>query len=215
MVKSNAVKSNTAKSNTAKSNTSQSKASRPSGWLRFLFDNSLFLIGGAILALVWANLDADSYHATVEIFLGLFGLANAGVVLGNVGAPTVIVLVGLLVGKPLRITLFTWIAEKWFHLEMPEGMTYRHVFTLGTVAGIGFTVALCMSDAAFPDLEFSSDLRDAVKMGALASFFAAVLAFVVARVLRIERLVPSWKSPAMAVETAKTETEKTALDPFP
>ncbi len=151
----------------------------------------------------------------VEIFLGLFGLANAGVVLGNVGAPTVIVLVGLLVGKPLGITLFTWIAEKWFRLEMPEGMTYRHVFTLGTIAGIGFTVALFMSDAAFPDLEFSSDLRDAVKMGALASFFAAVLAFVVARVLRIERLVPSGESPAMVVETAKTETEKTALDPFP
>lgn len=144
----------------------------------------------------------------VEIFLGLFGLANAGVVLGNVGAATVIVLVGLLVGKPLGITLFTWIAEKWFRLEMPEGMTYRHVFTLGTVAGIGFTVALFMSDAAFPDLEYSSDLRDAVKMGALASFFAAILAFVVARVLRIERAIPRVKTAEMALESAKMETPR-------
>jgi NhaA family Na+:H+ antiporter len=144
----------------------------------------------------------------VEIFLGLFGLANAGVVLGNVGAPTVIVLVGLLVGKPIGITLFTWIAEKWFRLEMPEGMTYRHVLTLGMVAGIGFTVALFMSDAAFPDTEFSSDLRDAVKMGALASFFAAVCALAIAKILRIKRLVPSEERLAVDPESAKSETEK-------
>ena len=152
----------------------------------------------------------------VEIFLGLFGLANAGVVLGNVGAPTVIVLVGLLVGKPIGITLFAWIAEKWFRLEMPEGMTYRHVFTLGMVAGIGFTVALFMSDAAFPDMQFSSDLRDAVKMGALASFFAAVLAFAIARVLadssgsfRAENRLRRRRNPR------KLKLQKTALDPFP
>ncbi|MHB0956459.1 MAG: Na+/H+ antiporter NhaA [Pirellulaceae bacterium] len=121
----------------------------------------------------------------VEVFLGLFGLANAGVVLGNFGAPTALVLVGLIVGKPLGITLFTWIAEKIFKLEIPGGMSYRHVFTLGIVAGIGFTVALFMSDAAFPAGQFSEDVRDAVKMGALISLAAAVVAFVVARGLGI------------------------------
>jgi NhaA family Na+:H+ antiporter len=127
----------------------------------------------------------------VEVFLGLFGLVNAGVVLGNIGAPTGLVLIGLIVGKPVGITLFTWIAEKFLKLEIPGGMSYRHVFTLGTVAGIGFTVALFMSEAAFPACQFPEDLRDAVKMGALASLLAALVAFVVARLLGIRPLAGS------------------------
>ena len=122
----------------------------------------------------------------VEIILGLFGLANAGVMFGNVGLPTVLILLGLLVGKPLGITLFTWIAARFFKLEVPGGMSYRHVFTVGTIAGIGFTVALFMSDAAFPAGQFPAQLRDAVKMGALASLLAAVLALFVARALGIK-----------------------------
>ena len=59
----------------------------------------------------------------VEIILGLFGLVNAGVVFGNVGVPTVLVLVGLLVGKPLGITLFTWIAAQ----VLQTGNARRHV----------------------------------------------------------------------------------------
>ena len=112
----------------------------------------------------------------VEVILGFFGFCNAGVVLGNVGIATLLVLVGLLVGKPVGITLLTWIAERVFKLQIPAGMSYRHVVTLGTVAGIGFTVALFMSEAAFPLGKFPDELRDAVKMGALASFFAAAIA---------------------------------------
>jgi Na+:H+ antiporter, NhaA family len=127
----------------------------------------------------------QAWKRPVEIILGLFGLVNAGVMFGNVGLPTALILLGLLVGKPLGITLFTWLAARIFKLEIPGGMSYRHVFVLGTIAGMGFTVALFMSDAAFPAGRFSAELRDAVKMGALASFFAAVLAFVVARALGI------------------------------
>jgi NhaA family Na+:H+ antiporter len=108
--------------------------------------------------------------------------------MGNVGSATALVLVGLIIGKPLGITLFTWIAEKVFKLEVPAGMSYRHVITLGTVAGIGFTVALFVSEAAFPAGKFPEELRDAVKMGALASFFAAVVSFIVARALGIRPL---------------------------
>ena len=124
----------------------------------------------------------------VEIILGLFGLTNAGVVLGNTGNATIIVLLGLLVGKPLGITLFTWISQRFFKLEMPAGMSYRHVVVLGTVAGVGFTVALFMADAAYPMASFSEELRDAVKMGALLSFFAGVVAFVIARAVGIRPL---------------------------
>ncbi len=127
----------------------------------------------------------------VEIILGLFGLTNAGVVLGNTGSATVLVLLGLIVGKPLGITFFTWVAQKVFKLEIPAGMNYRHIVTLGAVAGIGFTVALFMSEAAYPAANYPEALRDAVKMGALASFFAGAVAFIVAKVLGVKPLTPA------------------------
>ena len=122
----------------------------------------------------------------VEIILGLFGLTNAGVVLGNTGTATVLVLMGLVIGKPLGITLFTWMSQRFFKLEIPSGMNYRHIVTLGTVAGIGFTVALFMSEAAYPASAYPEALRDAVKMGALASFLAGAVAFVVAKLVGIK-----------------------------
>lgn len=118
----------------------------------------------------------------VEVILGLFGLCNAGVAFSSAGTATWLVLAGLLLGKPLGITLFTLIAEKGFRLEVPRGMGYREIVTLGCIAGIGFTVALFVSGVAFPQ----GTVLDAAKMGALASFGAAFLSFAVAKVLRVK-----------------------------
>jgi NhaA family Na+:H+ antiporter len=123
----------------------------------------------------------------VEIILGLFGLCNAAVAFSSVGTGTWLVLAGLLIGKPLGITLLTLIAEKVFGLQIPEGMGYKHVITLGCVAGIGFTVALFVSVAAFPG---GGAVLDSVKMGALLSFGAAVLSFVVAKALGVKPTQP-------------------------
>src|SRR5690606_10367377 len=78
----------------------------------------------------------------VEFILMLFGFCNAGVLLGNVGLATGLVAAALLFGKPLGIYLFTVIAVKCLRLQMLEGMSLRHVIVLGSIAGIGFTVAL-------------------------------------------------------------------------
>ena len=126
----------------------------------------------------------------VELILGLFGLVNAGVAFSAVGVGTWLVLLGLLFGKPFGITLFTWLGNKFLKLELPGGMNYRDVVTLGTVAGIGFTVALFVSTAAFPVPPASQATLDAVKMGALGSFFAAVLSIVVAKLLGVK----PWKA---------------------
>lgn len=120
----------------------------------------------------------------VELILGLFGLVNAGVALSSVGTGTWLVLVGLLVGKPLGITLLTWGGEKLLGFEKPRGMDYRHILCVGMVAGIGFTVALFVTTAAFSQ---PGPVQEAAKMGALASFAAAFLAFPTARLLGIER----------------------------
>ena len=122
------------------------------------------------------------WKTPVEFFLGLFGLANAGVVMSSLGTGTWLVLAGLLLGKPLGITAMTLFAEKVLKLQKPAGMDYRHVVTLGMVAGIGFTVALFVSVAAFTD---PGPVQDSVKMGALLSFAAAPLAILIAKMLRV------------------------------
>jgi Na+:H+ antiporter, NhaA family len=121
----------------------------------------------------------------VELILGMFGLANAGVVMSSVGTGTWLVLAGLLIGKPLGVTLMTWVAEKVFRLERPAGMGYAHVLTLGMIAGIGFTVALFVSTAAF---RTPGPVQDSVKMGALLSFGAAPLSFLIAKLMGIKPL---------------------------
>lgn len=124
----------------------------------------------------------------VELILGLFGLVNAGVVLSNVGAGTGLVILGLVLGKPLGIFAFTWLATRGLKLQMPEGVSDRHILTLGVVAGIGFTVALFVATTAFPQ---PGAVQDAVKMGALGSFASAFLAFPVARLMGIKRYRPT------------------------
>ena len=125
------------------------------------------------------------WKTPVEFFLGLFGLANAGVVFSSLGTGTWLVVCGLLIGKPLGISLMTLFAEKGLRLEKPAGMDYRHVVTLGMVAGIGFTVALFVSVAAFPA---TGPIQDSVKMGALLSFGAAPLAIILGKALGIRPL---------------------------
>jgi NhaA family Na+:H+ antiporter len=139
----------------------------------------------------------------VELILGAFGLANAGVVFSAIGLGTWLVVVGLLIGKPLGITLLTWIAERVFKLEVPKGMGYRHIITLGTIASIGFTVALFVSTAAF---KTPGPVQDSVKMGALLSFFGAVAAFIVAKALGVH---PTGPEDPMEVSEPGVEDEST------
>lgn len=117
-----------------------------------------------------------------EVILGLFGLSQAAVAFSAVDTGTWLVLAGLLIGKPVGITLMTLLADKVFKLQLPAGMSYRHIVTLGCAAGIGFTVALFMASAAFRD---PGAIQDSVKMGALGSFAAAALTVAMAKVLGV------------------------------
>jgi Na+:H+ antiporter, NhaA family len=119
----------------------------------------------------------------IELILGLFGLVNAGVAMTAVGTGTWLVLGGLIIGKPVGILFMTWLAVRVFGLKMSEGMNYRHVATLGMIAAIGFTVALFVSTAAFP---VPGATLDSVKMGALGSFGAAGLSFLVAKLVGVK-----------------------------
>lgn len=112
--------------------------------------------------------------------LPIFALANAGVSfsggLGEVLGSRVAlgVILGLLVGKPVGITFFTWLAVRLNIGQMPARVEWRQLISATFLAGIGFTMALFIDNAAFDD----PAMLDAAKFGILiASLLSGVLGF--------------------------------------
>jgi Na+:H+ antiporter, NhaA family len=123
------------------------------------------------------------WRMPVQIVLLAFGLVNAGVPLGSVGAVTWIVMASLVFGKPIGVVLTTAIADR-VGFRRAEGLDYASLIALGVAAGIGFTVALFFTTAAFPG---AGVILDEAKMGALLSFLAFPLAIIVARMLGVRK----------------------------
>jgi NhaA family Na+:H+ antiporter len=115
----------------------------------------------------------------VQVVLLLFGFANAGVPLAQIGPGTYYVLAALLLGKPIGIVLFSTMAVL-AGARLPRDLRTADVFTVGIAASIGFTVSLFFATAAFSDGPALAE----TKMGALLSFVAAPLALAASRVLR-------------------------------
>ncbi len=119
----------------------------------------------------------------VEVILFFFGLANAGVEFNAIAAATWLVLLGLVIGKPLGIFAFGYVAANVMKLGLPQGMRTADLFVLGCVAAIGFTVSLFVAGVAFAP----GPVQDAAKMGALFSFGAACLAWGAGKAFRVQR----------------------------
>jgi len=144
----------------------------------------------------------DTLHPWVAYaIMPVFALANAGVaVTGGASSSaswgvSLGVALGLLLGKPLGILLASWFTLRVRLGVLPVGISTRHLVVLGVVAGVGFTMALFISQLAFSD----PSLRAAGKLGVLAaSGGAAVLGLALGRLL-----LPS----TLAVGTAESEYE--------
>ncbi|MGC3939201.1 Na+/H+ antiporter NhaA [Roseobacter sp. EG26] len=119
----------------------------------------------------------------VEIVLFFFGLLNAGVQFSSIGDATWLVLAGLLIGKPVGILIFGWIAAGPLRLGLPQGMRTVDLIVIGCVAAIGFTVSLFVASVAFAP----GDVQDAAKMGALFSFAAAIVSIIAGILLRVQK----------------------------
>src|SRR5690606_22099286 len=61
------------------------------------------------------------------------------------------VMLGLAVGKPLGIVLFSWLAVRLRIAELPSGVGWRQLVGGGVLSGIGFTMALFIGDLALKD----------------------------------------------------------------
>ena len=117
------------------------------------------------------------------IIVPVFALANAGVaiegpIIAIIKNPIVLgIFFGLLLGKQIGITLFSWLAVKSGLANMPEGLSWRHIYGVSWLASIGFTMSIFVSTLAFTG---GPELLEAAKMGIL---FASIVAGVVGYIL--------------------------------
>ncbi len=154
---------------------------------------------GALHALNRANEDVEPplqelEHAlhpwVVFAIMPLFALANAGVLLGEDFTSTLLnsvsvgIVAGLLLGKQVGITLFAWLAVKSGMSELPQGVTWLHIYGASWLAGIGFTMSLFISDLAFAE----GSLLDVSKLGILtASLIAGIAGWSIIRITNAPR----------------------------
>jgi NhaA family Na+:H+ antiporter len=107
----------------------------------------------------------------------------------------------LVLGKPLGILLACFVSVKLGVCALPRGVHWSGILALGTVAGIGFTMAIFIAQLAFSDAALLAASKLAVLV---ASFVAAVLGLLIGRVaFRPESLVGA----AVTVEEAEASTE--------
>ncbi len=89
------------------------------------------------------------------LIIPVFALANAGIPLqGGLGEAVsgrvaLGVIAGLVIGKPLGITLASFIAVKSGIAALPTGVTWRHILGAGMLGGIGFTMAIFIANLAY------------------------------------------------------------------
>jgi len=132
---------------------------------------------------------------TGYVILPLFAFSATGVSL-NVdfsvpGASTVLlgVILGLLIGKPIGISLASFVAVQTRVATVPEGVTTGNLIGAACLCGVGDTMSLLMADQAFADESLAAIAKIGVLLG---SILAALLgAAVLAANSRVQTVTPA------------------------
>ncbi len=142
-------------------------------------------------------------HKPVNFFImPIFALANTAIVLpssfSGVFSNTIAlgVMAGLIIGKPVGIFLFSFIASKTGIAAMPSNASYKQLLGVGMLGGIGFTMSIFTSSLAFAIPELLVISKVAVIAGSLVSSLAGYI--------YLSRLAPQTLH---AVEPASQEME--------
>lgn len=125
------------------------------------------------------------------IIMPIFALANAGVHITSVeyfnifnysaelGSIGMGIFFGLVVGKPLGISLFSYLAVKFGIADKPQGASWKMLVAVACLGGIGFTMSIFVDNLAF-DKATHQDFIDMGKIAILmASFVAAIIGSII------------------------------------
>lgn len=124
------------------------------------------------------------------VILPLFALANTCIILepewytGLMSANSIGIMLGLLVGKPLGIMLFSVSAVWLGWCALPAGIKWKHIFGIGLLAGIGFTMSIFITLLAF---DKPSDIEHSKIAILLSSVLAGLLGYVWLKVATLKK----------------------------
>ena len=118
------------------------------------------------------------------LVLPLFALFNAGIAIDDrvldvvTGPISVGVILGLLIGKPLGIMLFSWLAVRTGLAGLPPDLGWPALGAVSFLAGIGFTMSLFVSELAVK----AGPALSQAKIGVLAaSLLAGAIGYLLLR----------------------------------
>jgi len=130
------------------------------------------------------SLEYSLHPWVIFLIMPIFALSNTGVRLGDSFLPAISsyegigIIIGLFIGKPLGIFLFSWLAHKLKITSLPENLKWIHILGVGLLGGIGFTMALFVASLAFQDLEMINNAKISILV---ASFLAGLAGYLILR----------------------------------
>lgn len=118
----------------------------------------------------------STFHPWVSYgILPLFAFVNAGVVLSDQGISVIRslsflgIFLGLILGKQFGITVFSWLAVRSGVASLPPSLSWKHIYAVSWLGGIGFTMSIFMADLAFPDLRMLARAKTAIFAASLVA----------------------------------------------
>ena len=128
------------------------------------------------------------------IILPLFAFFNADIDLDSLSFKSLSnqvplgIMLGLLIGKPVGITLITYLSVKIKLCSLPKELNYYDILGVSFLCGIGFTMSLFINTLAFPEsLNTVSFGQEYSKSGI---FFGSILSGILGYVLLRLKLKP-------------------------
>jgi NhaA family Na+:H+ antiporter len=124
------------------------------------------------------------------LVLPVFGFANAGVSLAGVSLDMMLaplslgIVLGLFIGKQLGITLSVVAAHRAGIIQLPAEASWRQIYGVAILCGIGFTMSLFIGLLAFDDAEHQAMTKLAVLTGSLLSALAGAAVLLLRRPAR-------------------------------
>lgn len=122
------------------------------------------------------------------LILPVFALANTGIIFSSGWTEQIFstnslgIILGLVLGKPIGIFLFTSIAIIAGWSALPENTKRIHILGAGFLAGIGFTMSIFITLLAFPEKE---ELIVGSKIAILlASLVAGIIGFIILKMIK-------------------------------
>ncbi|SMO49345.1 Na+/H+ antiporter NhaA [Solitalea koreensis] len=115
------------------------------------------------------------------LIMPLFALCNTGIVFNMpfkevyTSSLGIGIILGLLFGKPVGISLFSYLAVKTGMASWPSKINFKKIVGVGFLGGIGFTMSIFISLLAFKEPELQSFAKIAVLVGSLLSGFVGYL----------------------------------------